>query len=167
MAAEEGDPARRHDAVRPAAVGDDLGLRGQEGEVLLEVLERDGDRARDVAGLVLVAGAQVEQHDVPGARPPHEFVPTDRLELVGRPEVRADHLLDLGQAHVSHGSEGRQQLQHVVAREAVEDPRSVAPRLDEPCLAERLEMRGRQGHAHVGFAGQGLDAVLTLGEQIE
>ena len=167
MATEESDPAGGHDAIRPPAVSNDLGRRRQERELVLEVLERDRDRTRDVAGLVLVAGAQVEQHDIAGPGAADELVATDRLELVGRPEESADHLLDLGQAVVGDPSKRRQQLEHVVAREAVEDPRPLAPRLDEPCLAERLEMRGRQGHAHVGLAGQGLDAVLALRQQVE
>lgn len=167
MAPEEGNPAGRHDAVRPAAIGDDLCPRRQEGEVLPEVLERDRDRARDMTSLVLLAWTQVEEDDVPGLGAADELVAADRLELAGCPEVRADDLLDLGQAVVGDRAQRRQQLQHVVAREAVEDPWPLAPRLDEPCLAECLEMRGSQGYARVGLAGQGLDAVLALGEEVE
>src|SRR4051812_7622206 len=56
-------------AERAAAVGDDLAIGRQLGEALLELLDRDRARAVDVAGLELLAGADVDEHHVATAQP--------------------------------------------------------------------------------------------------
>ncbi len=167
VATQEGDPAGRRHAIRSPAVGDDLGLRRQQREVLLEIVERDGHGARDVTRLVFLPGTQIEEDDVTGSGPADELVPADRLEPIGGSEVGPDDLLNLGQAVVRHGAERRKQPVYVVTGEAVEDPGSIAPGVDQPCPAEGLEMRRGERDAHVRLGRQRLDAVLALGEQVE
>src|SRR5256885_13897672 len=51
-------------AERAAAVGHDLAIGGQLGEALLELVDRDRAGPVDVAGLELLGGADVDEHDV-------------------------------------------------------------------------------------------------------
>src|SRR5215212_786498 len=51
-------------AERSSAVRDDLAVERQLGESLLELVERDRARTGDVAGLELLARADVDEHDL-------------------------------------------------------------------------------------------------------
>src|SRR3954447_25698085 len=61
-------------AERAAAVGHDLAVSGQLGEPLLEFVDGDRARAVDVAGLELLGGADVDEHDIAAAQPRDELV---------------------------------------------------------------------------------------------
>src|SRR3954447_1756262 len=69
-------------AERAAAVGHDLAVGGQLGESLLELFDGDRSGAVDVAGLELLAGADVDEHDVALAQPCDELVAADRIDVV-------------------------------------------------------------------------------------
>src|SRR3990172_5709184 len=66
--AEQTHRLHGQDAIRPAAVGDDLLVAGQLGEALLELGERHRESARDVTGAVLFTRPYVEHRALP---PPH------------------------------------------------------------------------------------------------
>jgi hypothetical protein len=68
-------------AVRSAAVGHDLSAVGDLAETRLQVADRDGDRAADVAGGVLGFGSNVEHDYVAVAEPRSESVAGDGAEL--------------------------------------------------------------------------------------
>src|SRR5439155_9372242 len=55
-------------AERAAAVGHDLAVGGELGQPVLELVDRDGARAVDVAGGVLLARADVDEHNIPAAQ---------------------------------------------------------------------------------------------------
>ena len=61
----------------------------------------------------------------------------------------------------------REQAIHVVAGKPVEDPRSVPPGHDQASPPQHLEVGGGPPDPDLGSCGQGLDAPLPLGEQIE
>src|SRR3954454_10697250 len=69
-------------AERAAAVGHDLAVGGQLGEPLFELVDGDRARAVDVAGLKLIGGADVDEHDVTAAQPRDELVAADRVDVV-------------------------------------------------------------------------------------
>ena len=52
----------RKNAVRPAAVGDDLHVLGKARQFLFELVERNRERSSDVARLILLARPHIE-HD--------------------------------------------------------------------------------------------------------
>src|SRR5215207_990834 len=79
----------------PAAVGHDFAVGRQLGQAMLELIDRDRARARDVAGLELLGRAHVDEHDVALAQPRGQLVASDRADVVA--EVLARGALDLGQ----------------------------------------------------------------------
>ena len=81
-------------AERAAAVGHDLAVGGQLGQPALELVERDRAGALDVAGLVLLHGTDIDEHDV-AAEAVDQLVAADRVDLLA--EVVARGALDLGQ----------------------------------------------------------------------
>src|SRR3972149_4379798 len=70
-----------HQAVRSAAVRDDLFPRGQHPDPLLELLERHGERARDVPGSILLGWPDVDHDHTPLARAPPPLLARPRLAL--------------------------------------------------------------------------------------
>jgi hypothetical protein len=64
-------------AERPTAVGDDVGAVRDLVQARLELVERDGDRSADVAGVVLRLRPNVHDDDVTVAQSPAELVPCD------------------------------------------------------------------------------------------
>ena len=145
---------RGENAVRSPAVGDDLRFRREAGEKLVELLERDRQRARDVAREVLLAGADVEDRDLARSSAGPELLARDGFELVGRPQVRGNGEVDLGKPLSRHCAEAGQELVNVVSREPVVDSLPVPAGLDKPHGAEHFEVRGSEGDAHVAGGGE-------------
>ena len=73
------------DAVGPAAVGHDVRAVGDLAQPGLQVVDRDGDRAADVAGGVLGLRADVEHNHVAVTQPVTELVPGDGVEVLRSP----------------------------------------------------------------------------------
>ncbi len=102
-----------HDAVRAAAVGDDLGVARQLREPLGQLLDRDRERSGDVPGGVLLYRAHVEHHHIPGLRSSEQLGLVQFLHVRGVVEaevrdasgvdVRQVHLSDVPQAGVQRG----------------------------------------------------------------
>ncbi len=63
--------------------------------------------------------------------------------------------------------QGAEEAEHVVVGQAVEDVRPLPPGLNEPGLAEDLEVRARALHWGRGLLRERLDGLLALGEQVE
>ena len=74
-------------AVGAAAVGHDLGAVGDLAEPGLQFLDRNRDRAPDVAGGVLGLRPYVEHDDVAVAQPPSELVAGHGPQRAAVPQV--------------------------------------------------------------------------------
>src|SRR5215216_4940405 len=92
---EAADGVVRIGAEWAAAVGHDLAVGRQFGQAMLELIDRDGAGACDVAGLELLGRAHVDEHDVARAQPSDQLVASDRADVVA--EVLARGSLDLGE----------------------------------------------------------------------
>src|SRR5207248_938775 len=90
----------------------------------LELVDRDGARALDVPGGVLLGWTDVYQHDVPGREPLDELGAPDRLDLVA--EVLACGALHLGQARRGDLAQGQPDPQGLVAGERIAHARAFA-----------------------------------------
>ncbi len=87
VASEESDGVVGEHAVWAAAVGDDVDVGGESLDARGEVVDRDGDRASDVSGLVLGCGTDVDNDHLAVSEPFREFVPPDLVELCSVAEV--------------------------------------------------------------------------------
>jgi hypothetical protein len=76
-----------------AAISDDLAALRQFGQPLVELIEWDGQRAIDMAGVELPGGTDVDEHHVVATQALAELVAADRLDVVT--EVVACGALDL------------------------------------------------------------------------
>src|SRR6478736_443642 len=85
--AQLGHRLERQDAVRAAAIGDDLLLARQLGKPLLQLAQRDVQCAWQMAEAVFIFGPDVEQHDTAVAQSRHELGGRDRLQLIARSEI--------------------------------------------------------------------------------
>ena len=79
-AAQESDGVVGEDAVRAAAVGDDLDVGGEVLDVGGEPVDRDRTGAGDVSCGVLGLGAHVDDDDVTGGEPFGELLTADLFE---------------------------------------------------------------------------------------
>src|SRR6266568_3601929 len=68
------------DAVGPAAVRDDVLVRGEPVEFGVQHGDRDGAGAEDVPGAVLGGGAHVQNDDLPGTQPAGQLVSGDGFQ---------------------------------------------------------------------------------------
>ena len=109
-AAQETDGVVGEDAVRAAAVGDDLEVRGEVLDVAGELVDRDRAGAGDVPGCVLGLGAHVDHDDVTGGEPFGELVAADLFEPVAVAEVGGGELVEPFVVGGGHVAERRPQL---------------------------------------------------------
>ena len=114
------------DAVRTAAVGDDLApprqVPKQGGKLRQRRRARPGDVTRPVLGL----GTHVEKNHLVARQPPRELLRRNLLDLVAPAQVVLGEHADLG--HLPDGDVTHQcpELPDPVAREPVDDPCSLA-----------------------------------------
>jgi hypothetical protein len=97
--AQRADGLVRVCAEGAAGAGDDLAVWGQLGKSVLELVERNRACAGYVPGLVLVAWADVQEHEVAAAQPFDQLVASDYLDIAAEVPVRG--ALDGGQARAS------------------------------------------------------------------
>ena len=81
---QQADGVVGEDAVGAAAVGDDLGARGQFGEPLPELADRDGDRAGDVPGGVFGGRADIEHGDLAQPGPAQQLVAGHLFDVIAQ-----------------------------------------------------------------------------------
>ena len=131
----------------------------------LELFDRDRPRARDVAGLVLLGGADVDEHDVALAQACDQLVAADRVDVVA--EVVACGALDLGQARDRDVAQREPQREHLVAGERVAHARALARARDHAGGVQRLQvLRGVRGRL-LARARELVDRARRLCEQVE
>ena len=128
-------------AVRAAAVRHHLTVGGDLVQAGLQLLDRDVDGTGQVSGGVLQLRAHVHQGQLVRVHAPHQL-----LAVHGGDGRVVAEVGVTGRAHVGQPGGGEfagtdQEVQHIGAGDAVEDPRAVAAGGHYPCLLEGLQMR--------------------------
>jgi len=165
-------PQRRYgiegiDAIRAAAVRDHFAAPGQFLEASLHLGHGHGDGAGNMAGIVFLAWANVDDGRRTVPEPTPQLRQRDRLERVMVVQEESGHLLDLGEARVAEGLKGPQESLHLHIGQPVEDVRALLARLDQPGLAQHAQMGARVLDGGVRVPGEALDRLLSLTEEIE
>ena len=127
-------------AQRAAAVGDDLAVRRQVGETLLELVERDRTRALDVTGRVLLRRPHVDEHDLAASEACDQLVASDRLDVLT--EVVPGGSLDFGQLRDRCVAQRQPQRQRLVPSQRVAHAGALARARDHPRGVQRLQVLG-------------------------
>jgi hypothetical protein len=104
-------------AERSPAVGNDLRVGRKLCEALLELLQRDRARTRDVARVELLGWTDVDEDHITAIHPLDQLGPADRLHL--GPEVLARRPLRLGETRDGDVAQREPQGEHLVACERV------------------------------------------------
>ena len=155
------------DAVRAAAVGDDLPSTWKARRELVQGCDRSGPGTGDVAGAKLGLGSNVEDDRVSASEAIDQLGCRDLLDLATLAEVllrEHAHLCDVSRGDVAHG---RPELCHAVARQAVVDPAAVTSRPGETARREKPEVMGSSRDALAGFLRNLLYGALALGKEID
>ena len=119
----------------------------------------------DVAGVELLRGAHVDEHDVVASKPLEELVAADRLYFGA--EVLARGALDLGEAGRRGVAQLEPQPQDVGAGERVVHARAVALAGYDTGGVQRLQVLRRVRGRLAARARQLIDAARALGEQVD
>ena len=155
------------DAVGTAAVGDDLLARIERRQAPLKLGQRDVDGARQVAEGELILRADVEHGDDSVPQPAHQLGPRDRLERVAICKVAAHDPLDLGRLCLGDAPQRRDEIQHGIVGQPIEDELAVTPRRDQPAAPHVLQVLRGVGHGQLQPVGQHLDAALALRQLLQ
>ena len=129
-----------HEAEGTAAVGDDLFSLGQLPEPFFELVDRNVDGPRDMAGRELLGGPNVENGHQATAGTVEQLRRGNGLEIVFRKEVEPDNALDFRIVSFANPRERGNQGRHLVSGDAIEDKLSLLAPDDETCLAQLLQM---------------------------
>jgi hypothetical protein len=148
-----------------AAVGHDLAVGRQLGQAVLELGDRDRTRALDVPGGVLLAGADVDEHDVAAAQTLDELVAADLLDVLA--QVLAGCPFHLGEPCDGGVPQRQPDGQRLGAGEGVADARALARARDHAGRVQRLEMLGGVRRRLFARSGELVDRARCLGEQVE
>ena len=112
----------RERAVRAAAVGHDLDVRGQLAHLFVDALWIHEHRARDVPGVELGSGADIEHHHATLVKAAQEVVSADRRDAVPWSQVGLDQVTEPGDVPGGDLAHRRPQVDDPLTAEPVEDP---------------------------------------------
>jgi hypothetical protein len=129
------------DAVRTAAVGDDLDPVGKATELAGQCFDGDRPGPGDVPRRILGRGPDIDDDDVTGGDPASEFAAGDLFEPISVAKVRGGQLVELFEMGRGHVSQRGPQLADPLRREPVVDPGPLATGDHEPGRREHPEMK--------------------------
>src|SRR6266542_4489196 len=92
-------------------------------------------------GLEFFRRTYVDYCNVVFAHEPPQFLERHRLELVAPVEVRADHMLHVGEAAVTKGFQRSQETEDILVSQAIVHVGPVAASFDKPRLPKRTKVR--------------------------
>jgi hypothetical protein len=112
-------------------------------------------------------GSDIEHGHVALTQPPPELGRFHRLESVAVVQIGARHLLDLEELPPAEFLELAQQPHdRGIGQPVVDELRRLAA-VDEPGRVQGRQMGARVGDGEGGLAGEDLDRLLALGQQVE
>src|SRR5712691_6205842 len=155
------------DAVRAAAIGDKF-LRGVElGEARFELAERDVHGARQMSQREFIRRPDIEDGHRARARHFQKRFARNRLEAVTIIEIAADHPIHLGNVLLGNPAQRRQEIEHGLVGERVEDELALAPSDHDPHAPHLLQVLRRVGDRQAGSLRQDLDVPLALSQLLQ
>ena len=154
-------------AQRPPAVGDDLEAGVELTEASLQVLQGQRECPGDVAGHVLLGGADVEHDHLTRAGTLEQLGARHPLGVTRARTDGAQDLLHLRQARPPEVTERAHEAADLLARGSVVDTGPLPAGLDQAGLAHHLQVRGGRRELEARGRGERLHAALGLAEQLE
>ena len=166
-AAQLADGVVGKDAVRAAAVRDDVGVLGQRAKLAFELTDRNRSGAGDVPGRVLGFGPHVEQQHLAALQASGQLRAVDELDPVPIAEVGRGEPLEAGDMFGGDVAQRRPQVTDPVAGQRVEDPGAVPTCGQEPGAGHGPKVVRGVGDGLADLVGDVVDRPLTLGEHID
>ena len=162
------DCLERENAVGTAAIGDDLAVRWQLGQAMLQFPKRDIEGAGKMSKGKFVFGPHVENHDKPVTQPGDHVLSRHRLQRVAGMEVVGHDATDLGHVPLAHASERPHQLNHFrIAGEPIQHALSASFGIDEARTPKDLQVSRGVGEAQFGPRRKFLNAAHALGDVLQ
>ena len=116
---------------------------------------------------IFLGGPHVEDDDLAPAHARHELRAVDSLGRALAAEHAPHRHRELGEVLLGEPAHRHEEARHVVAREVAGDVQPAFLRLDEPSLAQDLEVLRRVSDAEPGQVGQVLDRARCLAQKVE
>ena len=164
LLAQAGDGFKRHDAIRSAAISDDLLGGVQRRQSRFQFAERYIDRARHVAERILIWWTHVENRHRAIAQAGLKLVPRYRLKAVALIEITPDHLVDLGEIDLGHPLNRLNGFQHARTGQSINHELALAFGGDEAGPPHRLQVLRYVGDRDAELIGQQVDVARPLPE---
>src|SRR5262245_13391849 len=164
---QEADGVVGVDAVRAAAIRDDLAPLRQGGGERLERVEGCGRGARDVTGPVLGPRPHVEEDHVAAGEALLELVGRELLDFAAVSQILVGEDADLGDMAGCDVADRRPQVADPVTREPVVDTGAIAAGAHDPAAGQHLEVLRGVGDALPDLAGELFYRPLALSEHVD
>jgi hypothetical protein len=154
-------------AVRTTAIRDDLAVARQLGEAMLEFFDWDRASIGDMALPVLESRPYIEQGDTAISDKLFEFRQIHRSEAGAIGKIRLNQTVHLREPFGAKVAQAAPQCGNLWRSQTIDLVETSLVALDQPRLAQNLEMRRRVCKALIDFRGELLDGALPLIEQVE
>jgi hypothetical protein len=155
------------DAVGSTAVRDVLLVVRQRPKPGLELVDRNGNRSRNVAGPIFGCGSGVQNHDVARPCPNEQFPHANGFGVGAVPEVLADEVIEVGEAPFSDGVKSGAEVENRRVDEAVKDEQTIFAALDQRSLSQYLKMLRRIRQRQADLAGERINRAFALSQQLQ
>ena len=165
--AQQVDGVECHDAVRTAAIRNDVLSLGQIAEALFQLPERKRDRTGDVAGEVLLAWADIDDRHVTRTHAAQEFVVSDGFQRAPFLQVLPTDLFDFRQTGFCERPQVEEKRGHLRIGESIGDVQARFFGVYETGASQHLEVVRGVRDALSDLGGEGLDRPRSLGQQIQ
>ena len=161
------DGLEGQNAVRAAAIGDDLLVRRQFREATIEVGQGNVDGTRQVAQGEFILWPHVKHHCRSVAQTLQQHFARDRLKGITLVEIAGHNPFNLGNVALAEAAQRGKQIDHCVIGEAIKDAFAVTTGDYEASPPEALKVARRVGNRKTGAHSQDFHAALTLAEVLQ
>ena len=133
----------------------------------MDLVDRYRNRTRDMARLVLVQGASVENDHIVGAESFEEFLETNRFGGCSVAEVLINEALEISEPVQRNLLNGCAYVEDFGIGEAVIDEETLLAAFDQCGLLQCLKMLRGIGNGQSRFGRERVDRAFRLGQELE